>query len=146
MTAKEYLSQYREARAKVDRYRERIEQITESIDSMSMRYDGMPHGRNISSSTEKKAIKLAEAKTKLSDMVISAELIRQEIADEIEKVEGHTYKDLLYARYIKTMTWVEVTDYVSRYRAERYDEKHVRGYMHAEALKKFSEAVLDKRQ
>lgn len=146
MTAKEYLLQYREARAKVDRCRERVEQITESIGSISISYDGMPHGKTVESKVEREAIRLAEAKRRLEEVVIDAELVRQQIADDIEMVDGYTYKDLLYARYIKTMSWVEVTDYVSRYRGERYDEKHVRGYMHAEALRKFAEAVLSKSQ
>ena len=139
MTTKEYLSQYREAQHRADRLRERLEQIQSGIGSRSAD-DGTPRGSRTSHPTEASAIRIVEARERLEDALIYAGQIQQQIADEIERVDGVLYQDLLFARYVQGSGWNGVTAYVSRYRDKPYREEHVRGYMHAEALRRF-EAV-----
>ena len=129
MNTKEYLRQYRTLCGQVERYKERIEQIEASLNK-SLELDGMPHGTSTSNPTQDTAIRLATIRTKLQTALIEAEFTRQTIAEEIEKVEVST-------RYILLLNWEEVTDRVSIGRRERYDSKHIRGYMHGQALREF---------
>lgn len=144
MTTKEYLNQYRIARAKVERCRERLAQIQESLDSKSTSFDAMPRPTGISKPTETNAIRLAETRERLEETMRSTEVVRQQIADEIEQVDGVIYQELLYGRYVQGLEWEDVTRRVSRYRDRPYAEPHVRGYMHAEALRRFEEKILKK--
>lgn len=138
MTTKEYLKQYRNLCGKVERYRERLEQIEASLNK-SLELDGMPRGSNTGNPTEETAIRLADIRSRLSAALINAEYMRQTIAEEIEKMTTATYKELLYSRYILLLTWEDVTDRVSEGRKERYDVKHIMTYMHSQALKEFEE-------
>lgn len=147
MNVKEHLNQYRIARARVERCKERLRQIQESIDSHSTEYSGEPKGTKISDPTAVNAIRLAEMERKLRETLQSAEVLRQQIADEIEQVDGVIYQELLYSRYVLGLNWSEVAWRVSALRGSHvpYDEKHVRGYMHAESLRRF-EASMKKNQ
>lgn len=140
MNTKEYLRQYRTLCGQVERYKERIGQIEASLNK-SLELDGMPHGTSTSNPTQDTAIRLATIRTKLQTALIEAEFTRQTIAEEIEKVEVSTYRELLYSRYILLLNWEEVTDRVSIGRRERYDSKHIRGYMHGQALREFEEVI-----
>lgn len=138
MTTKEHLKQYRTLCGQVERYKERIEQIEASLNK-SLELDGMPHGTSTGNPTQETAIQLAMIRTKLQTALIEAEYMRQTIAEEIEEMETSTYKELLYSRYILLLTWEDVTNRVSIGRRERYDLKHVMGYMHGQALREFEE-------
>lgn len=139
MTTKEYLKQYRILRGKVTRYGERIEQIEASL-QRSIELDGMPRGTKTGNPTQETALRLAAIRSQLQTALIEAELMRQTIAEEIERMSTATYRELLYSRYILLLTWEDVTDRVSSGRKERYDTKHVMSYMHGQALKEFEEA------
>lgn len=136
MTTKEYLKQYKDLCLKVERYKERIEQIEASLNK-SLELDGMPRGSNTGNPTEQTAIKLADTRSRLSAALIDAEYMRQTIADDIEHMKTPAYKELIYSRYILLLTWEGVTDRVSAGRWERYDSKHIMTYMHSQALKEF---------
>ncbi len=136
MTTKEYLKQYRTLCGKVERYRERIEQIEASLQK-SLELDGMPRGTRTGNPTQETAIRLAAIRSHLQTAIMEAELMRQTIAEEIELMETPTYKELLYSRYILLLTWEDVTDRVSEGRRERYDSKHIMSYMHGQALNEF---------
>lgn len=143
MRTKDYLKQYCELCGKVERYRERIEQIEASL-LKSINLDGLPHGTGTSDPTQQIAIKLSEVRSKLNIAMMEAELTRQTIATEIEEVENPIYRELLYSRYILGETrltkWEDVTDRISKGRENRYDTKHVMSYMHDQALKAFEKA------
>lgn len=136
MTTKEYLNQYKDLCGKIDRDKERIRDIEDSIHP-SINLDGMPHGTKIGDPTKDTATELADIHTRLKKEVMDAELMKQTIADEIERIKTPRFKELLYSRYILLLTWEDVTDRVSGNRRERYDSKHIRGYMHGEALREF---------
>lgn len=142
---KKYLKEYETLTGKIERCRERIEQIEASL-QRSVELDGMPRGTRTGNPTQDTAIKLASIKARLILITMDAELTKQTIADEIERMETPTYKELLYSRYIKLMTWEEVTDRVSIGRKERYDSKHVSGYMHDRALREFERSNDDSKR
>lgn len=136
MTTKEYLNQYRVLCGEIERDKERIEQIEASLQK-SINLDGLPHGTKTSDPTKDTALKLVDIQDRLKREVMDAELMKQNIADEIERISTPRFKELLYSRYILLLTWEDVTDRVSKSRKERYDSKHIRGYMHGEALREF---------
>lgn len=147
MNTKDYLIQYSELCEKIQNYQERIEQIEASL-TKSIQLDGLPHGTGTSDPTQSTAIKLADISTRLNAARMEAELTRQTIASELEKVENPLYRELLYLRYLKNgieekrhlMKWEDVTDELSKGRDNRYDCKHVMSYMHGKALKAFEKA------
>ena len=60
MTAKEFLKRYEYADLRAKRYEDEYKLEHELIGSISINYDGMPHGNGISRKTENDALKLAE--------------------------------------------------------------------------------------
>lgn len=139
MTPKEYLRQYRDALARAERYRERIDQIEETLGITGSSEDGMPRGTTTSNPTAAAAVDLADKKARLNAQLLHAEQIRQKIEDQIDAVEGAGYQELLRARYLRGSSWAEVTESVSRVQGREYGEDHVRGRMHGEALARFGE-------
>ncbi len=142
MTAKEYLNQYRVARLRIHRYRERIDQISASLEGSGGRSDGMPRSGAISKPTETNAVRLADMRERLERLLIDSEVVRQTIADEIERVGNPVYQELLYSRYVKCLDWSGVTLRVSSLRDRPYDESYVRGRLHSSALQEFSKINL----
>lgn len=136
MTTKEYLRKYQALCGEIKRDQERLEQIEASLQK-SIQFDGIPKGMSAGNPTQNVAIKLATIRSHLQAKLIEAELSRQIIADEIERMSTPVYKELIYSRYILLLTWEAVTDRVSERRKERYDSKHVMTYMHSQALKEF---------
>ena len=60
MTAKEYLKRYEYADLRAKRFEAEYKLEHELIGSISINYDGMPHGTGITRKTENEALKLAE--------------------------------------------------------------------------------------
>ena len=125
--------------AKIRRFQERLQQIAASIENTGGNSDGMPRGTSISDPTRERAIRLIEAQDRLRAMIVEAETVRQRISDEIERVDGVAYQELLYSRYILGLSWSGVTERVSLLRDRPYDEVYVRGRMHSDALIRFRE-------
>lgn len=137
MTPKEYLSQYRELASKIRRDTERLRQMEASIGGTGVNLSGMPSGSGISKPTEIEATHLADIRIRLEQEILEARLKQQEISDAINRVDGAIYKDVLFARYVLDLSWSDVTEWVSKGRSRPYDERHVRGRLHGEALEKF---------
>lgn len=107
MTAKEYLRRYEYADLRAKRYEEEYRLEHELIGSISINYDGMPHGNNISRKTENDALRLTEKAEKWVSARLDAIRVRQEVFDlicDIDDVEG----EILYQRYIKLLKWEAV--------------------------------------
>lgn len=140
MNVKKYLQEYRAQTNKVRRYRERIAQIENVLQSVS--FDGLPHGRNTGDPTMRAALNLATLKDELKAAEITAAETAQRIADEIERVPDEKSRELLFCRYILLMRWDEVATALDRFRPYRhYETKHVTGYLHQKALKDFEEVT-----
>ena len=107
MTAKEFLKRYEYADLRARRYEEEYRLEHELIGSISINYDGMPHGSGISRKTENDALRLTEKAEKWIDARLDAIRVRQEVFDlicDIDDVEG----EILYQRYIKLLKWEAV--------------------------------------
>lgn len=142
MKAKEYLEQYKKIYGKFRRIEIRLEQLEASY-IKSLELDGMPHGQTPGKPTERNALKLAEIKSELSDLLKETEVQRQEIADQIEKVKDPRYKELLFSRYVMLLPWddVAIRVSISCRPGKEYEPKHIMGYMHSQALKAFDEVL-----
>ena len=104
MTAKEFLKRYEYADLRARRFEDEYRHEHELIGSISINYDGMPHGNNISRKTENDALRLAEKAEKYIQAKLDAIRIRQEVFDlisDIDDVEG----EILYSRYVKLLKW-----------------------------------------
>ena len=107
MTAKEFLKRYEYADLRARRYEEEYKLEHELIGSISINYDGMPHGSGISRKTENEALKLAEKAEKYIDAKLDAIRIRQEVFDLISDIDDYE-GEILYQRYIKLLKWEAV--------------------------------------
>lgn len=135
MTAEYYLNQYRraverEARCQSEYEKELI--LIDAVRSLSDN-DGMPHGSGTSKPTEDKAIRLADAHTKLVDAKLEALRIRRHLFEEISKVPG-VKGDILIGCYIDLMDLGELADLMN------YSDRHIRR-LHREAVEDFEKLV-----
>lgn len=105
--AKEFLRRYEYADLRAKRFEAEYIREHELIGSISINYDGMPHGNNISRKTENDALRLAEKAERCVEAKIDAIRVRQEVFDfisDIDDVEG----EILYQRYVNLLKWEEV--------------------------------------
>lgn len=138
MNAKKYLQEYRNATARVRRYRERIEQIETTLRSINL--DGLPKGGGLADPTMRAALSLTALKEDLREAEIEAATIAQRIADQIEAVPDEKSRELLFCRYVLLLRWEEVARALDRFRpSQHYEIKHVTGYLHQKALREFEE-------
>lgn len=136
MKTKEYLEQYKVATQRVKMYQERVDMVTTFLKGIDM--DGQPHGTNIGKPTEEIAINLALLREELTYAKAEAEMIRQEIASQIDRVRNIKSKELLYSRYVLLLPWTKVAHRLDALRpGKEYELKSVIGYMHKKALKDF---------
>ena len=106
MNAKEYLTQYRQATRRAERFRKEYEHEMQRIDAVRSLSDndGMPHGSGISKPTEEKAIRLANAAARWKVAELEAIEIRQEVFSTISRIQG-IEGDVLFGRYIELKPW-----------------------------------------
>jgi hypothetical protein len=107
MTAKEFLKRYEYADLRAKRYEDEYKLEHELIGSISINYDGMPHGNGISRKTENDALKLAEKAERCVTARLDAIRVRQEVFDLISDIDG-VEGEILYQRYIKLLKWEAV--------------------------------------
>ena len=107
MTAKDFLKRYEYADLRVKRYEDEYKLEHELIGSISINYDGMPHGNGISRKTENEALRLAEKAERCVEARLDAIRIRQEVFDLISDIDG-VEGEILYQRYIKLLKWEAV--------------------------------------
>lgn len=109
MTAREYLNQYKEADRIARRLGTEYEKERELLDAIrsTADIDGLPHGNGIKKPVEDKAVRLADKMAEWKMAELDALHIRQEIFETIHNVGGDA-AEVLFARYVKLMTWTEV--------------------------------------
>lgn len=139
MKTKEYLSQYKAMKGRIDRYKDRIQMVENVLRSVNL--DGMPRGTKTGDPTKNAAINLALLKDQYGMAILEAEAFCAKITAEIERVPDEKCRELLFARYIRLESWQDITIRMDRYRPGReYELKSVIGYMHPKALRMFEEA------
>lgn len=129
MTAKEYLMQYQRLTWEIERLDRDIRALEESIDDMSMNYDGMPRSGRISKKPEEIAVRLSAARNKKLSMQAKAIKKREEISATVGKVEDATLSRLLYDRYIELKSWKDTAEDIDK------SEYWTRTDLHSRALK-----------
>ncbi len=137
MTAKEYLNQYKVLTWDIERIEREIRDINESIDSISVSYDGMPHGSGISKKTESLAVNLATLESDKRKRISKAWDKREEIVKTIAAVESPSLSKLLYDRYIEFMTWEKIAEDIAGseyWKRDTCSEFWARTEMHSRAL------------
>lgn len=107
MTAKEYLKRYEYADLRAKRYEEEYRLEHELIGSISINYDGMPHGTGITRKTENEALRLAEKAERCVQARLDAIRIRQEVFDFISDIDDYE-GEILFQRYVNLLKWEEV--------------------------------------
>ena len=107
MTAKEFLKRYEYADLRAKRYEDEYKLEHELIGSISINYDGMPHGTGITRKTENEALRLAEKAERCVTARLDAIRVRQEVFDLISDIDG-VEGEILYQRYIKLLKWEAV--------------------------------------
>lgn len=140
MNTERYLLQYADLIKRIKRYEERIEQIENTLKGVNL--DGMPHGTALGDPTRAKAINLAILREQLNFAKVDAEMKRQEIADNIEKIKNPKYKELLFDRYLLLMPWEDVRRNMDAFRhGHEYELKSVMGPMKWQALRELEEVL-----
>lgn len=109
LTAKEFLKQYEQAARRIKRLEEELNDERLMIDAVRSLSDndGLPHGSGISKPVEERAIRLADKLAELVEARLEAIEIRRTVFDVVQKVDG-VPGDVLFAKYIKLMSWEEV--------------------------------------
>lgn len=147
--AKEILLLYKLKYKELEKLREKIRDIEESLTPASQ-IDQAPGRSYASSPTEKAAVALADLKNKYIIKSVRTELMRQKICDLIDEMESTTDREMFFARYMLLLPWKEVIKRMDIYRpCKKYELKAVNGYKHKEALKKFQtilNTIPDKRK
>ncbi|MBR0380479.1 MAG: hypothetical protein IJH62_08010 [Mogibacterium sp.] len=110
MEAREYLEQYKKLSWHIERLKRDIDDLEDSIDSISIDYNYRPRSNEISRRTENKAVKLATLKDKKQKEILESWEKREEIVDTISMIEDSILYQLLYDRYIKFMTWETISE------------------------------------
>lgn len=126
---KEYLNSYRESVRHINRICAEIDEIRILKVSISVNYDGMPHGsgqRDLSGY----AAKLDGMERELVKERYNR--IRQylDIAARIKQLKSENEKDVLFYRYIKGLDWWDIADKLN------YSERQIHR-LHGKALKNF---------
>lgn len=105
---KEYLLGYIRSKRQVERLNDELTEIRINKMFPSCISDGMPHSNN-KSDLSSYAVKIEEMERK----VLKARYLKikklKEIRDKIERVEDENEKSVLFYRYIKEMTWEEIS-------------------------------------
>lgn len=140
MNAKQYLNQYGDIVKKIQRYRDRIASVENTLKGFDL--DGMPRNPNVGDPTKNAALNLAILGEQLKLAKLEAEILKQEITGNIERMRTPKYKQLLYDRYIKFMTWEEIAQDMDYFRhGKEYEVKSVAGYMRHQAEREFEEVM-----
>lgn len=108
MTAKEYLSQYRECVESIRCKREELEKLLADATIMSPAESGTHTAGNISDRVGKKGAARADIEIEIEGEVEAAKLLRQNIRATIARVPSGNLRRLLTYRYICGCTWERV--------------------------------------
>lgn len=130
MTAKEYLTQYKNMAQEIQCLDVEIEELWSRLTSTTAGYSDMPHSPNREEKHTKLHSLMADKLQVKEQKKREAEDIMAEVLEAIDTVTDPIYRQLLFERYIQCKEWVTITQDL-RYESEEY----VRGELHGKALK-----------
>ena len=106
---KEYLRRYIENTRKVNRITAEIEEIKSLQMNPSLNTDGMPHAHNGNNDLSDYIIRLQQREKDLK--IAQEEQVKsyEDISERIGKLKDSDENDVLFYRYIKDMTWWDIS-------------------------------------
>lgn len=109
MTAKEYLSQYRECVKDIRCKREELAQLLEDATCISpVSGDGGHTPGSVSDKVGKNGAKLADISREINEECAAARLLRRDIRRSISNISSGNLRRLLTYRYICGFTWERI--------------------------------------
>lgn len=126
---KAFLEMYETCSKRIKRIEREIEELREMKMSVSVRYDDMPKGHNVSDLSDYVA-KLDTLEWRLLKEKTKKIEILESIENAIEKMNDENEKDLLYYKYIDGLKWWKIGEIM------HYTERHVMR-LHGTALLHF---------
>lgn len=120
MTAKEYLSQYRNMELKIASKEKELEDLRAKLEGCSSKQmDGMPRSSGGSADPIGDAVtKIVAMQMEINEEIDRCIDLRREITAKIDKLDNETYASLLRYRYVMMMKWEEIEEqmgYTLRY-------------------------------
>lgn len=120
MTSKEYLSQYKALQGTIDRLKSDLRTEEAKRDAISINYDGMPRGTDISRRTENIAIKITDLQQEIKESIDEAKALQNEIKLVIEGLgkgldkpwKWEIAKEVLTAIYLTSYEYYPKTKYL----------------------------------
>ena len=133
MTAKEYLSQYRNMELKIASKEKELEDLRAKLEGCSSKQmDGMPRSSGGSADPIGDAVtKIVAMQMEINEEVDRCIDLRREITAKIDKLDNETYASLLRYRHVMMMKWEEIAERM--HYAEKYCIQ-----LHGYALKAFA--------
>lgn len=135
MTAKEYLKQYEREVTRIEQLRDRIEKLHSIATGGAAQYGDMPKTTPQTNRSEQLAVQIADLNKTLERKIVASILLRDKIADSIDRVPDAKHAQLLYDKYISLMRWAEIASEMA------YDETYVRGCLHSKALLSYAKMI-----
>lgn len=109
MTAKEYLSQYRDAVRMVEASQDHLEELRAMATRITPNYASEGGGTHQCGDKLGAAVaRIIDAENRVSDALELLEATEREVLATINKVSDNTLKALLYERYINGKTWEQI--------------------------------------
>lgn len=130
MTNKDYLLMYGVYQGKIKKAVESLQSITESIDSLSVNYSGMPRSNGISNKPEQYIIDLERAVESRQHNINYWRNEMTKIEDAILAIGNPKYSTLLWERYINGKDW----ETIAMIPELSYSVDHIRSRLHGQAL------------
>ena len=108
MTAKEYLSQYREEKLKVKKLSDQIKELEALSEYASPRFS--TSGSGISDKVGNHAAEIADKKKELNCLIAKSLELMDEIEACINRVENSRLRYILFERYICCQKWEDIAE------------------------------------
>lgn len=108
MTAKEYLSQYRDEKLKVERMGDQIKELEALSEYASPRFS--TSSSKISDKVGNNAAKIADKKKELERLISKSLELMKEIEACINRVKDERYRYILTERYINQQKWESIAE------------------------------------
>lgn len=138
MTAKEYLSQYREAVKDIRCRQAEIEQLREDATAISPSASADHTAGNISDKVGRKAPEIADLEREIEEEKAAARLLRRDIRRTIGAVSGNEMRRLLTYRYLCGFTFERIAVKMGK------SYYHVVHRMHPHALRLVGDTDFEK--
>ena len=136
MTAKEYLSQYRDCVEDIKAKRFEIQRLLEEATVITPTTEEGGHAPgNISDKVGKKAALIADLEAEIDEECAAARELRRDIRQSIAALSDGTLRRLLTYRYICGCTWERIAVKMN------YSYKHVVHFLHPRALSKIGDRL-----